>query len=60
MEKKLIVLGATLLAKGIWRFGKITSGPLRMLVFVAVQAALTALIPRLRLWLARKRPLTTR
>ena len=27
MEKKLAVLAATLLAKGIWRFGKITSGP---------------------------------
>ncbi|EEO27947.1 hypothetical protein [Oxalobacter paraformigenes] len=56
MEKKLAVLAATLLAKGIWRFGKITSGPLRMAVFWGAQAAVTALIPVIRKRFGKKRP----
>lgn len=41
MEKKLVILAATLVARLIWRLTKITSGPLRMAVFLAVQAAIT-------------------
>ena len=59
MEKKLVVLAATLLAKGIWRFGKITSGPLRMAVFLAAQATIAALIPVIRKRFGKKHPVRT-
>lgn len=48
MEKKLLVIAATLLAKLVWRFGKITSGPLRYLVFFIIQAGIGILFQYLK------------
>lgn len=59
MEKKLVILAATLVARLIWRLTKITSGPLRMAVFLAVQAAITVLVPVVRNRLGKKRPAKT-
>lgn len=56
MEKKLVILAATLVARLIWRLTKITSGPLRMVVFLAIQAAITVLVPVVRNRLGKKRP----
>ncbi|MCZ4065821.1 hypothetical protein NB636_05565 [Oxalobacter aliiformigenes] len=57
MEKKLTVLAATLLAKGIWNFGKITSEPLlRMTVFCGAQATVTTPIPVICKRFGKKRP----
>ena len=48
MEKKLLVLAATLLAKLVWKFGKVSSGPLRLIVFWIVQAGIGILVQYLK------------
>ena len=55
MEKKLLVIVATLLAKLFWRFGKISSGPLRLLVFWIVQAIVLTSFTKIRKSVIRKR-----
>ncbi len=44
MEKKLLLIAATFLAKLVWKFGKISSGPLRLVVFWVVQAGIGLLL----------------
>ncbi len=55
MEKKLLVIAATLLAKLVWRFGKITSGPLRLIVFWLAQAAVVASFRQIRKFIHQRR-----
>ena len=55
MEKKLLVITATLLAKLVWRFGKISSGPLRLIVYWIVQAAVMASFRQIRKLINQKR-----
>lgn len=59
MEKKFLVLAATLLAKLVWKFGKISSGPLRLIIFWIVQAAVIALFQRIQKTVAKKRQFKT-
>ena len=55
MEKKLLLIAATLLAKLVSRFGKISSGPLRLIVFWIAQAAVMTLFQHIQKIMARKR-----
>ena len=59
MEKKLLLIAATLLAKLVWRFGKISSGPLRLIVFWIVQAFVMAMFRLIRKTITEKRPFKT-
>lgn len=59
MEKKLLLIAATFLAKLVWRFGKISSGPLRLIVFWIVQAFVMALFRVIQKTMAKKRPFQT-
>lgn len=55
MEKKILLIAATLLAKLVWKFGKISSGPLRLIVFWVVQAILAVFIKKImRIWSEHK------
>ena len=57
MEKKLLLIAATFLAKLVWKFGKISSGPLRLIVFWIVQAILTVFVKEIMRILAKHRRL---
>lgn len=59
MEKKLLLIAATFLAKLVWKFGKISSGPLRLVVFWIVQAFVMALFRIIRDNIAKRRPFKT-
>ena len=59
MEKKLLLIAATFLAKLVWKFGKISSGPLRLVVFWVVQAFVLAMFRLIRKTIAEKRPFQT-
>ncbi len=55
MEKKILLIAATFLAKLVWKFGKISSGPLRLIVFWVVQAILAVFIKQImRIWSKHK------
>ncbi len=55
MEKKILLIAATFLAKLVWKFGKISSGPLRLIVFWVVQAILAVFIKKImRIWSEHK------
>jgi hypothetical protein len=56
MEKKLVILATTLVARLIWRLTKITSDPLQTAVFLAVQTTITVLVPVVRNRFGKKRP----
>lgn len=55
MEKKLLLIAATFLAKLVWKFGKTSSGPLRLVVFWIVQAFVMAIFRLIRQTIAKKR-----
>ena len=56
MEKKILLIAATFLAKLVWKFGKISSGPLRLIVFWVVQAILAVFIKKImRIWSEHKK-----
>lgn len=57
MEKKLLLIAATFLAKLVWKFGKISSGPLRLIVFWIVQAILSVFVKEIMRILAKHRRL---
>ena len=59
MEKKLLLIAATFLAKLVWRFGKISSGHLRLIVFWIVQAFVMAMFRLIRKTITEKRPFKT-
>ncbi len=59
MEKKLLLIAATFLAKLVWRFGKISSGPLRLIIFWIVQAFVMAMFRLIRKTITEKRPFKT-
>lgn len=48
MEKKLLLIAATFQAKLVWKFGKISSDPLRLIVFWIVQAGIGILVQYLK------------
>lgn len=55
MEKKILLIAATFLAKLVWKFGKISSGPLRLIVFWIIQAILAVFIKQtMRIWSEHK------
>lgn len=59
MEKKLLLIAATFLAKLVWKFGKISSGPLRLIVFWIVQAFVMAVFRVIRKTMTQKHPFKT-
>lgn len=59
MEKKLLLIVATFVAKLVWKFGKISSGPMRMIVFWIVQAFVMAMFRLIRKTIAKKSPVKT-